>query len=100
MYGWMGKKKRIKGGREGERETKRERKNPQLPEPDQWQKCAHLLRNGPSRDVVPTERAWTRGKMKGEGDKGPPPDIFSKPSRCPRGVKFNMKRHQRPKDRC
>lgn len=69
------KKKRIKGGRKGEREreTKREGKNPQLPEPDQWQKCAHLLQNGPSRDVVPTERTWTRGQMKGEGDKGRPP---------------------------
>ena len=67
------KNKGIKGREWGER------KNPQLPEPDQQQKCAHLFQGILSRDVAPTEQAWIR-QDEGRGEMGDPTPDISKPS--------------------
>ena len=61
------KNKGIKGREWGERE------NPQLPEPDQRQKCAHLFQSILSRDIAPTEQAWTCQDEGRGGDGGPNP---------------------------
>lgn len=69
------KKKRTKG----EREWGGERENPRLPEPDQWQKCAHLFQGILSRDGALTEQAWTC-QDEGRGEIGDPTPDISKPS--------------------
>ena len=85
VNGWGEKKnKGVKGREWGER------KNPQLPEPDQQQKCAHLFQGILSRDVAPTEQAWIR-QDEGRGEMGDPTPDISKPSLHGTVSKINMK---------